>query len=438
MTRASSIRFALTVFAAELGVRLALILSHPTHYSMDAYQRWGGRAHLLVQDWLPATQSIVWGISRLGGGILETRIAMSIVGALAITAGAWCARIIGGPAAGWLFIPIGFFGPILTWTTVPYQEGTFLLFLFGGLALALQAQSTDKPPGDRLWVVADIVFGALALVRYEGWPVTALYILWRRERVALRAVWGMGLWMLIKLADIESHSASPVHYADWEGLTSRFEWDTLATALGRGWTHLIQTHSWLLALGGAASAWLLVKKKRPAVLLLVFVLLGQLAATAGWVVGLEIMTIRMHAVPGVLLGLFISAYIGLQWPARGRGFKGTVVLVAVVASFLFARQGFTNAKRSIASVRYETRLLKKMERCNDCRFIIKPRKGIGTRDRHDGCEIIQGLGHFMHGRDFWCQRWAPVPDTFDATHAARWRKGGYVIRDARRADRQAD
>ena len=38
---------------------------------MDAYQRWGGRAHLLVQDWLPATQTMVWGMASLGGGIMD-------------------------------------------------------------------------------------------------------------------------------------------------------------------------------------------------------------------------------------------------------------------------------------------------------------------------------------------------------------------------------
>ena len=32
--------------------------------------------------------------------------------------------------------------------------------------------------------------GAMALTRYEGWPVLFLYILWRRDRKALLALWG--------------------------------------------------------------------------------------------------------------------------------------------------------------------------------------------------------------------------------------------------------
>ena len=58
--RSIHVRFTLAVFVVHLAVRLALIATYPDNYSMDAYQRWGGRHHLLVQDWLPATQSILW------------------------------------------------------------------------------------------------------------------------------------------------------------------------------------------------------------------------------------------------------------------------------------------------------------------------------------------------------------------------------------------
>ena len=54
--RSRGLRFSLIVFTIELLVRVALILTYPDNYSMDAYQRWGGREHLLIQDWLPATQ----------------------------------------------------------------------------------------------------------------------------------------------------------------------------------------------------------------------------------------------------------------------------------------------------------------------------------------------------------------------------------------------
>ena len=170
-------------FLLALAVRLLVIGLAPWNFSFDGYQRWAGREHLLIQDWLPATQSILWLVSSAGGGVLATRIALSVVAAAAVAAGVSLARSIGGPAAGWFFVPMGLFSPFLTWSTVPYQEGTFLLFIFGAMAAALRG---------RLWL-ADLLAGAVALVRYEGWPFVAVYILWRRDPRALRALWGAGL-----------------------------------------------------------------------------------------------------------------------------------------------------------------------------------------------------------------------------------------------------
>ena len=52
MLRSPGARFTVTVFAIELAVRLALLEAYPDNYSMDAYQRWGGREHILIQGWL--------------------------------------------------------------------------------------------------------------------------------------------------------------------------------------------------------------------------------------------------------------------------------------------------------------------------------------------------------------------------------------------------
>jgi hypothetical protein len=434
--RSPGARFTAAVFVIELAVRLAVIQAHPENFSMDAYQRWGGREHLLVQDWLPATQFFVWATAALGGGIMTMRIVMAIVGALAVTAGAWVARYIGGPPAGWLFIPIGLFGPFLTWSVVPYQEGTFFLALFGGLALALHAAAKERPANDRLWIVADMVAGLLPLVRYEGWPVTLLYILWRQQPRACLAAWGAALWLLLKLSDVHGHAASPISYADWEGLDVRFESKILLASLSKLWTHMLDTKGVVLLITGIA-AWVhLFRAKRPWVIWLGLVFAGQLAALAGWIVGLETATYRMQAVPGVLLGLFVACSAGLLWHKVRRPGQAIFVLVGAAASVLFTLQAIDNAKRSTRAVRWESRLVQSMEECPECRYLIKPRRGIGTRDRHDGCEIIQGLGMDLHGERFWCQKWGQTPDDFKATHAARWRKGGYVIRDARKADRR--
>jgi hypothetical protein len=433
--RSSGVRFTLAVFIVELAVRLALIHSYPDNFSMDAYQRWGGREHLLVQDWLPATQSIIWLVSAMGGGVLAMRVAMAVIGALAITAGAWVARSLGGAAAGWLFIPVGLFGPFLTWSVVPYQEGSFLLALFGGMALALQAQQQNRPATDSMWRWADAILGLLPLVRYEGWPVAIIYIIWRRDRKALWALWGAAVWLGVKTTGIEGHASSPVSYADWEGLSTRFDPSAVGATLSKLWTQMLDTKGALLLPLGLIGLVHQIRVGRRGAILLGLVLAGQLAALAGWVVGLETATYRMQAVPGVLLGLFAAGSAGLVWSQGGRTSRALLALTGLIAVGAFIPQGFNNAHRSTRSVRWERRLVESMEDCETCTYLVKPRTGLGTRDRHDGCEIIQGLGVGYHGEKFWCQKWGDVPADYQATHAARWRKGGYVIRDARDVDR---
>ena len=436
--RSIHLRFTLVVFAVHLAVRWALIAAYPENYSMDAYQRWGGRHHLLVQDWLPATQSVVWMVAKLGGGIDTMRIAMAVIGALAVTAGAWVARVMGGPAAGWLFVPMGLFGPFLTWSVVPYQEGAFLFALFGGMAIALAAQSADRPTGHRAWLAADLTIGLLALVRYEGWPIAVVYVVWRRDPRALAALWGAAAWLVCKAAGVEGHEASPVSYADWEGLQARFTLAGLDRTLGRLLTQALDTKGAVLIPAGIAAWEMLRRQRRSGTWLFGLVFAGQVAALAGWLVGLETATYRMQAVPGILAGLFLATAVGMWWhQSMSRATRVATAVMAVVAAVLFVQQGFDNAKRSTRSVRWEQRLVKTMDACPTCTYLVIPRKGLGTRDRHDGCEIIQGLSTRLHGDTFWCMAWGPPPDAFTASHAARWRKGGYVVRDARDSDRTA-
>ena len=115
--------------------------------AFDGYQRWAGRDHILVQDWLPVTQALIWLTAQLGGDIYVGRLVMAFVAASAAGAGTWLAQSLAaervGPreatTAGWAFVIAALFGPWSSWGTVFYQESTFLLVLFGGLALAAAA-----------------------------------------------------------------------------------------------------------------------------------------------------------------------------------------------------------------------------------------------------------------------------------------------------------
>lgn len=413
-------------FLSALAVRGHLIDAYPDNFSMDAYQRWAGREHLLVQDWLPATQSALHLVSSMGGGILEMRWMMALIAAAAVAAAAMLVRELGGVLAGWLFIPLSMFGPFLTWSTVPYQEGTYLLTVLGAVGLVLRGHRLQWSPDHRGWLAADVLAGLAALVRYEGWVFLVLYMAWRRDRRVLRAAWGAAFWVGIKLSGAQGYAASPTDFADWGGLTDRFSTHDLTRTLRKFGRHALDT--WLpavAALGVIGSG--LLAKRRATGLWMILLLLGlQIAATVGWMIGLETATYRMQAVPGVLLGVLAAGGIGAILTDKPRWISAVVLLACCGLMARFIPQAHNNAKRSTKSVKWERKLVKQMSACESCQWIITPRRRIGTRDRHDGCEIIQGLGAHRHGQDFWCSTWPGTPP-FTATHIARWRKGGYKV-----------
>jgi hypothetical protein len=404
-------------FLVALLARLLLIALVDQNFSFDGYQRWAGRDHLLVQGWLPGTQALLVGVDGLGGGLLGARVLLSVVGAAAIACGALVAGALGGPVAAWFFIPVGLFGPLLAWSTVPYQEGTYLLCAFGGLALAL------VPGAPARWrlLAADLVFGTAALVRYEAWPLILVWVAWRRQPAALAAVWAMLLWVVVKLAIAPARfAASPVDFDDWEGLSARWSATDLLAALGKlggqGW----QTGGWLLVAAGVAALPLVWRRK--GAVIIVVALLGQAAATLGWLVGLETATLRMQAIPAAWLGLLAAAGAAALWQSRP-GARPALVAVGLVAGLGFAFEGVDEARSAVRANRWEQALAADIAACVECRVGVQPRQGLGTRSRHDGCEVVQGLRGWRHGREFWCLSWAPPPD--DLTHTVRWEKGGY-------------
>ena len=396
----------------SLAARLLIVAWVPTLYAFDAFQRWAGREHLLVRSWFPATQAVIVGTVALGGGQIAARVALSAIAALGVAAGAVVVRRLGGGAAAW--IAIGLFAPWLTWSATLYQEGTWLALVLGALALALPAAREGETPGPRALLLADLLAGAAALSRTEGWVFVPLWILWRREPRALRAAWGMALWGALALAGLtEGARPSPVNYADWHGLFERFTWG--------GWTEDARRLLWMSAQSGGLWVILLgmiglwrARRQRGAMLILA-IGLAQLAVVAGWLAGLEGAISRMEVIP--------VAVFGLGFPLIWRALPARLLWAgAVVIGGLWIRLAVVDAHNAAEAFHPEMRLAVQIAHCEGCRVALYPREGLGTRDRHDACEILQGLSDLVEGEDFWCSEWGPLPE--DITHEAHlegWR-----------------
>lgn len=391
-------------FFASLSWRGCILVLWPTAYAFDGYQRWAGRDHILVQDWLPATQSVIWLVASLGGGIREGRIAMSLVGAVAAALGTLLVQQLAAPAgeraarvAGWAFVVGALFGPWGSWGTVFYQESTFIGVLFGALYLASSGRL----------VAADLVIGLLGLVRYEGWPCVLLYMGWRREWRSTVATWGIAVWIGIRLAGIEGYHASPVNFADWEGLSDRFSWKT--------YRHDLEMLIYRLANSGGMT-WvilgtigLLAFRRSSMVVLLGLLFASQAAATFAWLAGLEVSTSRMLVIPTALAATLGA--LGVAWAEAKVRWKwiAPVSLMVVLAISLVDSGRRANVEGM--RVRQERAAVATMEECPGCTWWVVPRKRLGTRERHDGCEVIQGITDMQHGREFFCAPWVGDDDT---------------------------
>lgn len=381
-------------------LRFVLLAEFAGNYSFDGFQRWAGRDHVLIQAWLPVTQSVINAVAALGGGIVEARIAMSVIAAGAVAAGVVVAGRIGGTVAAWAFLVPACYGPFVVWSAVPYQEGTFLLVLFGGLALALSGR----------WFLADLAIGLLGLVRYEGWPCVLLYVAWRRDPRALVAVWGMVAWMTARYGlDLHGHHVSPADFDDWEGMGDRTTFTSWIQDAKRlfwsAWNSGGVSYA-VAAVVGIATSW-----RRPGVLLLAAVGLAQVAAVSGWLAGLEIATYRMLVVPVVVAGLLGAVGAAAVWARLSDRSRPVLVLLGTLLICIGVVEAWRGTRSEFTRMAPERELLAAITDRPDCAWIITPRIGLGTRQRHDGCEILQGLGDVRHGDGFWCAPWGPVPIT---------------------------
>lgn len=398
---------ALAVALTALVARVAVITRWPDPYAFDAYQRWAGREHLLVKDWLPATQAVIWAVAGLGGGVEAARLALAAVAAVGVGATAVVAGRLGGARAAWLTLPLALFGPLTVWSATLYQEGTYLALAMGALALLLSGRER----------AADVLVGALALVRYEGWACVALWVAWRGDRRAAVALWGAVGWLVVKAAGAEGHDASPVDYSDWAGIPARFALDRWAGDVARVAGHAVDSGAWVfLGLGAAGMA---LGWRTPAVRLLAGWSLVQGAATLGWIAGLEAGTRRMVALPAAL-----AAVPAALVAARAR--PGWLVAALAAGLGLWgAWDALDAAAEETRRSRPEREAVARMAAVGGARWWIEPRTGLGTRARHDGCEMIQGLSELRHGEDFWCAAWGDTRP--EGTRAVRWDGRAYRV-----------
>ena len=394
--------------------RLALIFLYPGIFAFDGFQRWAGRTHFLIRDWLPATQSLIVLTSPLDSPTL-TRVVLALVASLAVLALVQLTTAEWGKKVGWYTVPIAVFGPFAVWSSTLYQEGTFLFVSLGAIALA-----TLLSP-KRIWL-ADVLAGAIALTRYEGWPVLAVYLIWRADRRALLALWGPLLWLTLKGMGVSGFAPSPIDYADWNGLGARFSWASYGANLWAGGIQAFESGAlgvWLLAL---PSMWQSLRQKNRLGIMLVFFWLSQVAAVAGWVAGLETAIQRMQVIMTVIAMPFCAMTLSRfdKIPQKAAIVAGLVVMT------LWLRFALDTAERNHRAFQAERKLATEIQACEACSWHVSPRQGLGTRDRHDGCEILQGLSTLRHGVDFWCLAWGEAPEK--ASHTASWKKRGYTTR----------
>jgi hypothetical protein len=394
------------LFVLALVVRLVVIAAYPDPWQFDAYQRWAARDHLWVQVWLPATQVVVWTVAKLGGGILSLRVVMALIASATVAMGGMLAHRLGGIRGAWGYLPMALFGPYLLWSVVPYQESTLLFALFGGLLLS-----------ERYPRAGDLLIGALAFCRYEGWPLLLVYIAVQRRWSALLCLWGVAAYFGLDLLGLnEPYAASPDSFEDWEGLENKLNPRNAVRLFTQLWFESSRSGLQWIVIGAVLALW-----RRPwtrSHWVLSFAVLGQMAATVGWMFSLGIVFSRMTVIPGMVVGVISAAEVGRLWPrfpTWGKIFVGVFTWALMAWTVTFTKP---DIDRMFRTMRYDVELVRVVERCPNEVWSITPRRHPGPRRRHDGCEVLQGLTDLRAGVEFVCEPWdwgGP-----EATLRARW------------------
>ncbi len=372
-------------------VRCWFISEWPDSFQYDAYQRWAAREHLFVQVWLPAAQIWVWLVGLLDGTPLQLRYLFAALSSLSLTLGARLAQQISNERAALFFLPMICFGPYIVWGSAPYQESTLLLLLFSALLLF---RSHPR--------ASDLLMGGLALVRYEGWPLLMVHLYLRRSWWALLSLWGVVLYFALKITGLaEPYAASPDSFDDWKGL-STLTLEKVPKLLRSFWN--VGYNAGAFWIFGFSLLAFIDRKLLKEETMLTFTFLGQIAAVAGWLFSLGIAFSRMFIILTLPAAILAAAALSRSWPKLGKMKFALVGGLLILSAWSF-RDAYTDHKYYRKSIRWEIELVKEIKSCPEETWAIHPRPHPGPRERHDGCEVIQGLSNLKVKDDFECLTW---------------------------------
>jgi hypothetical protein len=220
---------------------------------------------------------------------------------------------------------------------------------------------------------------------------------------------------------VRGYDASPVDFADWRGIAER-------TSAG-SWLDDVRTLLWRDALGpanallfvaaalGASVAW----RERAALrwpLACAFAV--QVGAACGWLGGIGTALPRMLALPAAFMGPFAAMAAGRAWNAAPqRWMRAALAAAAILCAVSWWNDGTRNAQTSVRYVRPEIALARALVERAGRPVRVVPRRGLGTRKRHDGCEALQGVSDLRQGTDFACDGW-PGADALATEITAEW------------------
>jgi len=169
MRRAAPVLLATGTFVFALG----LVRVHPEMYWADPYGRVAFRDRILLGDWLPLLQAIVWLVGHLTASVAALRVVLAAVGGLTVVAAYAVGTRLCGYAAGMVFAALLASNALfVALAIVPYQEVVFL-----GATLAALALHQRRDDSARARWMAAAAFNVACLTRYEAWFLVAILVL---------------------------------------------------------------------------------------------------------------------------------------------------------------------------------------------------------------------------------------------------------------------